>query len=620
MPDRDVEFEITANDKSARATEAAARNFEHLSDKADKAKRSVDELGDQSGQLARKLAEARAAAVGLAREFDRTGDSKILREFGKINAEAARLGRVAKTIKLDLPGGEVKTPDGLLGRFVKLGREAGLIAGDASIEGVKDAFSALPGQARTWFIGGLVGAAVATAPLLAATIEGAIVAGVGAGALGIGVLLAAQADSVQAAYSKLGVGILDDLKRAAQPITDQILAEVPIIGYAFGAQLSGIQKTFQAVAPMFRALVADALAASEAILPSLERAAVVGSHILASVGQQLPGLARSVGQLLDAFSAAGPGAADALAALVQQLSLMIKLLALGAQASAPMLNALGALSEFLHLTPNSNKEISKLTTLEAASGTQAGLTADQYAKLNGALGNTADQAKMAGDAFSRLFGEQMGLDQANLAVNTGVLTLTDTIKGNTKTLDQSTAAGAQNAGVILQQIQNLDAKRQAEIAAGNGTKEATDKANAAYAAQLEGLRKLLYSLGLNHAEVDKLIAAYAELAKPQTKEFLTVYRTKGTPPGYSDQATGHSRTGGTDYGALSSWAPAAFTAGERFAAGATGSVPRTPPMEVHSELALTVELDGVPFRAMAARTTRAAEQRQAWRARVGARN
>jgi hypothetical protein len=40
-------------------------------------------------------------------------------------------------------------------------------------------------------------------------------------------------------------------------------------------------------------------------------------------------------------------------------------------------------------------------------------------------------------------------------------------------------------------------------------------------------------------------------------------------------------------------------------------------MEVTSNLALTVELDGAPFRSQAARVTRAAEKRQAWRARVG---
>lgn len=619
MPDRDVEFNVTANDKSKTATESAARGFEQLSDKADKATKSTDRLGDQTGQLARKLLEARAAAAGLAREFDRTGDSKVLKDFGKVSAEAARLGRLTKAIRLDVPD-EIKTPSGLLGRFVEMGRKAGLIAGDASITGFKEALNALPGQARGAMIGALVGAAVAAAPLLAATVEGAVVAGVGAGALGIGVALAAQDEKVKATYTKLAGDVTEKLKAAAGPLTDQIIAIAPTLGYEFNSQLPRIQRIFKNAAAPFNALIHDAMAAVDAMAPSIEKAAFVGGRVLAAVGQQLPGLAKSVGQLLDAFSGAGPGAADALAAVVQQASLLIRLMALGAEASAPMLNALGALAEFLHLTPNSNKEISKLSALESNNATAAGLLASQYGFLSNQLGNTADRAKALGEAFERLFGEQMGVDQANLAVNTGLLNLTETIKGNKKSLDQSTEAGSQNTAVVLQQIQALDQKRKADIAAGNGTEEATQKANAAYASQLEGLRQLLYSLGLNRAEVDRLIGAYAELAKPQTKTFTTVYRTTGTPPGYSDQLTGHSRTGGTDYGALGHWSPAVFAAGERFAAGTSPGAPHTPPMSVHSELAVTVELDGQPFKTIAARTTRAAEQRQAWRARVGARN
>lgn len=621
MPERDVEFEITATDRSKAATEGAAHGFEQLSDKADKAARSTDRLGDQTGQLARKLLEARAAAAGLAREFDRTGDSKILREFGKINAEATRLGRVAKSIKLDvdLPK-DVKTPDGLLGKFVKFGRDAGLIAGEASIKGFSDVFKALPGNARTAMIGALVGVGVAAAPLIAASVEGAVLGGVSAGALGIGLVLASKSDAVKSTYTKLAGDIGGDLKRAAQPLADQLIAIAPTLGYEFNSQLPRIQRTFAALAAPLNALIHDAMASYDAIAPSLERAAVVGGRVLASVGQQLPALAASVGKLLDAFSDAGPGAADALAAVVQQLSLLIRLAALGAQASAPMLNILGAISEFLHLTPNSNEEISKLTALSGASGRQASLTAEQYAMLNFQLGNTADRAKALGDAFNRLFSEQMGVDQANLAVNTGLLSLTETIKGNKKSLDESTQAGTQNVGVILQQIENLNRKREADIAAGNGTEEATQKANAAYASQIEGLRKLLYSLGLNHAEVDKLIDAYAELAKPQTKVFTTVFKQVGSQSGISDQSTGHSRTGTNDYGALSSWAPTRFAAAEHFAPGGDGTgAPAVQPLDVHSELSLVLELDGEPFRAQVVRTTRAAEKRQAWRARVGAR-
>lgn len=617
MPD--VRVDIVAEDRSGPAVRSAAREFEKLGGTAKRAARDVDDLGDETGRLSRQMLEAKAAAALLGKEFQKTGDKKLLGDIEKLNREAARFGRIIKSIEGG-PAKKVPFVQRLLGDLTESAKKAGLIAGDATIEGFGDAFKALPGPAKTAIIGGLVGAATLAAPYLAAIVQGAVVAGVGAGAIGIGAVLAAQDDKVKAVYSKLGGDIGSDLKRAAQPLRDEILNLAPILGYEFGSQLPRIQRVFAAVRPILGALVHDAMAAVDALAPAIERASIAGSRVLASIGQQLPGLAKSVAQLLDAFSAAGPGAADALAALVQQLSIMIKLMALGAQASAPMLNFLGYLAELTHLTPNSNKEISKLSPTLEASGQQATQAAAGYSLFASAMGNTANKAQALGDAFNRLFGEQMNVDQANLAVNVGLTNLKKTIADNTKTLDQSTQAGQENVGAILGQIEALDRKRQADIDAGNGTEEATAKANAAYEANVQALRKVLIQMGLAPAAVDALIAAYARIPKDITTTITTVYRQVGSKSGISDQATGHSRTGTEDYGGLSSWSAARYASGQRAEMGSSGGMYRTGgPAEVHSEVNVQVALDGAPFREMTARAVSGAEKRQAWRAKVGRR-
>jgi hypothetical protein len=624
VAERDVEWSLKATDNTGHATESAASGFEHLGREADKASRKVDELGDQTGQLARKMAEARVAALALAREFDKTGDAKILRDFQKANAEAAKLGRVAKTLKADVvpDGKEIQKLDGLLGKFVQFGQKAGIIAADATVDGLKGALDAVPGGGKGLLYGALVGSAVLAAPMLAAIVEGAVVAGVGAGGIAAGLVLGAKDPAVAAAYQRLGNVIMQSLQEDAKPFAQDLLSLAPKFETAFDRERPAIARIFKSLAADVGPIADRMLEALHNLMPAIEHAAMAAGPILRSIAEQLPALASDIGDLLDAFAMAGPGGAAAIGLIIFQLRGLIELLALGAKYSAPGLNFLGKLAELSGAVPKTGDRISVLSGTLDKSAHSAGLTAEQYAQLAGGLENTATQAQLLNDTFSRLFAEQMGVDQANLAVNMGLQTLTKTIKDNKKSLDESTESGAQNNQVILQQIENLQRKRDADIAAGNGTQEASQAANAAYVSQLEGLRKLLYSLGLNHAEVDKLINSYEQLAKPQTKYFTTVYRTQGTPPGASDEKTGHSRTGTNDYSGLSGWAPAQFAAGARMAlAGEAGTsnMPHQPPIQVHAESSIAVMLDGAPFQAYTVRTTRAAEKRQAWRNRVGPR-
>ena len=87
-----------------------------------------------------------------------------------------------------------------------------------------------------------------------------------------------------------------------------------------------------------------------------------------------------------------------------------------------------------------------------------------------------------------------------------------------------------------------------------------------------------------------------------------------------DQRTGNSQNAGLS--GLSSWRPAALAAA--FAAGGglagdRGTSRVGGPTPVHSEVNVSVSLDGVPFRAMTSKVVSASEARQAWRAKVGRR-
>jgi hypothetical protein len=612
--DRDAEFNITARYPSGGTVKKAADDFDDLGDAAAKAQRKIDDVGDELGHVSRRLAEARVAAAGFAKEFDRSGDERVLRTFAKANAEAAKFGRVLKTLKIEP---KFEEPRGYLGDFVRFAKGAGLIGGEAMVSSFGDAIVALPAEVK--------GPALLAGLVIVGALQGAITAGVAAGGIAAGLALGAQDDRVKAAYAALGATVFSSLKADASGFTFELLDLAPKLQKAFDKESPRFKRIFDDLANDVDPILDNVVASFDRLAPSLERAAAAGGRVLVSTSGSLDALASSVGFLMDTLSDSSTGAAASLNILIYTVSGMVIAFTSMQAVIGPVWQGLGKIAELTGIT---GEHVKHLDTIQRDAAVGAGLTAEQYAMLSYDLGSTAGQARALGEAFDRLFNTQMGVDQANLAVNAGMLNLTQTIKDNKKTLNQSTESGVQNTQVILQQIQALDAKRQADIAAGNGTVEATAKANAAYAGNVAALRQVLINMGLAASEVDALIAAYARIPANISTTITTVYRQVGNKSGISDEATGHSRTGTQDYSGLSSWAPGRHVAAARAAAftAPSGMVPtdggadrHQPPVQVHAENTFTVLLDGQPFRAVAVRTVAASEKRQAWRAKVGAR-
>lgn len=621
MADRQVSFEITATDRSAGAVAAAARGLDRLGDQADGATRDLGQLERETGRLRNQMLQTAAAAKVLGREFANTGDTKILKEFEKMTREAGRLDRALKAIeppRLDF--GPVGTRRdtvfrALFGGITDAAQQAGKLAGKTVINTFGEAFRAVPSEVKLGMIGAVAGAAVAAAPFIAAAIQGAVLAGVAGGGIAAGLILAASDPKVRTAYQNLGNEILRDLQMAAAPFAVELRRVAPELGSAFNQQLPRLRAMFATLSEAVTPLVRGVIGFAEKIAPGLERAARAGKDIVAGLAGRLPALGDAVGHLLSAFASGGPAASRALQSLVEDLTLLIHVLALGAQTVSPLLNALAKFDELVNPLAAFNREGKETARWVEPAAANANRAAQDWSLLGQSLTNTANAADALNASFERLFGEAMNLDQANLKVKQGMLSLKETIKENGKTLSENTEKGLANREAILSQIQALDAKRQAEIAAGNGTKAATEKANAAYASNVAALRGVLISLGLSAAAVDALIGKYQALAAiPDiVVRVTTQYRTDGT---VSKPGAGNSQ--GAKLSAMNTWAP------YRFASGGVGSpqpgTHRTGgPVEVHSESTVYVDLDGEPFRQMTARTVSAAERRTAWRTKVGTR-
>jgi hypothetical protein len=570
---RDVEVDIVANDKTRRGVDSAARNFDGLDRDVKRASK------DRTKQIKKDTDKSRSIFTSL------------------------------------------------FGALIDQGQKSGMLAAGATIDGFGSAFKALPAEVKVGVAGALLAGATLATPGIIATMDAAILAGVGGGGLAIGIALAMKDPAVAAAYNNLGQRITTRLQTSVAPFKSELIDSADIFEKSFTNVAPAIDRIFGRLAPMVSSLAAGLGKGIENVMPGLERAVQASLPLLRELAAELPHIGELVGELFGAIADGGPGAALAFKLILINVEALIKLFSffvqeMGGVANgvAVLTNAGVALGQAMGLLDD--KTTSVITKL-GTGGAAASSSATGFRLLSLATYNTADAARAADAAFSSLFGELMSVDQANLAVKTGMAQLTTTIKGNAKTLDQNTEAGRANTGAILGQISALDQKRQADIAAGNGTVEATNRANAAYAANVAALRKVLIQLGLTAAEVDVLIGKYESIPRNIGTTITTTYKTVGTPTGNTELGRGLSRD---KFGGLDGWSPLSFASarpggrgGGDFAMVGTGAGRTTPPYQIDQHLDVSVLLDGEPVRRAATRAARREVKRQAWRDRVGPR-
>lgn len=569
---RDVEVDIVANDKTRRGTDSAARNFDDLDRKVRKSSK------DTTSQVKKDTDRSRS----------------IFRS--------------------------------LFGTLVDQGQKTGMLAANATIDSFGSAFKALPPEVKLGVAASVLAGATLAAPAVVSTVNAAVLAGLGAGGLALGIMLAAKDPAVAAAYANLSSHVQRRLQESVTPFRSELIDSAGIFGDSFDAVAPRIDRIFKGLATTIKPLSTGLAKGFENAFPGLERAVAASLPLLRELAAELPRIGSLIGELFGAIADAGPGAALTfkfilinVEALIKALTWFIQMMG-GVANGVSVLTAAGlALGQSLGIVDdNTTKVISKI----GASGTAATTSAGGFRTLSMATYNTADAARAADAAFNSLFGELMSVDQANLAVKSGMAQLTATIQANKKTLDQNTEAGRQNVGAILGQIQALDRKRQADIAAGNGTVEATNRANAAYAANVAALRKVLIQMGLTAAEVDVLIAKYQQIPRNIGTTITTTYKVVGSPSGPVELGRGQGRE---KFDGLDGWHPYAFASAKRggsggeFAMVGGGAGRTTAPYQIDQHLDVSVLLDGEPVRRAAAKAARSEVKRQAWRDRVGPR-
>lgn len=318
---RELLLDLLARDKSGPGLKSFRKGLDDAADsatKADKAtdklgktseqtSRKSDKLGDQArdtagdiGKLTREIYMAERELESLARSFARTDDAAerldISRGIRKSQNEIRRL----KTSKGLLEGILPDPAEAARGFFSKLG--PALSSGAGSV-------SKLAGNHVGLTIGASIGAAAGPAIISAA--QSAMTAGVGAGFLGAGIMLAVKGDpeieaAGKAAGTKFSKGLATD---AARILKGPILDSIGILSDAGDRLRVKLGGAFSDVADDAVPLLRKVVEGAERLTDSLTNVASQSGPALEGLGDVVLLVSDGVGDMIDILADGTPQAA-----------------------------------------------------------------------------------------------------------------------------------------------------------------------------------------------------------------------------------------------------------------------------------------------------------------------
>ena len=272
------------------------------------------------------------------------------------------------------------------GRFAKEGAAAGSGPATrwrrATLGEFGKVFSALPPQVK----GVLVAGAVASAPLLAATVSAALTAGISGGAVAAGVALAARDPRRQGRGVELGATMLSTLQGAATPFIGPTLSAINTLRNAFADAGGDISDIFRGAARFVEPLAAGIAGLIRNVLPAISRAIARAGPVMDVLARGLPRIGDAISDAFDDMTQNAGDAAGAMEWIIIAVSGVIR--AVG--------SAVGTLTGWFSNIVDFNLGIARAVEAVAklnplTSGTIGDVARDQIANLEG-MKNAIDTA------------------------------------------------------------------------------------------------------------------------------------------------------------------------------------------------------------------------------------
>lgn len=450
-------------------------------DLGDKAQRTDEKLHKTFRGLPAEIAAAELAVKRLTAQYAKTGDVDILKNLKGQRSTIKEL----ENAKLDLSKWATEA--------AKEGQNFAQRFGSSMVDSLNTSF---PSELRTIFLiaGGTV--AVTLAPLIGGAVAAAVLGGVGLGGVVGGVVLAAQDNRVQSAFSTMGRELFATLKDTADPFIEPLLKVPARLRAEFAAAVPDLRGIFGDLSSTVDPLARGLAGLVREALPGIRRAVSASVPLINTLARLMPEIGRTLSAFFDSMERSGPGAEKALIFIVRVIEMMIRGLGI-------LIELLSKFFDLISKVPS----VFKLLTGHVAEFGDTSTSA--FGDLGDAVSGATSDMRDFSDAFDAALNINLDSQHATIAYERAVDDLVKTLKENGRTLDIYTEKGRQNREAILGLVEAAEREKKANI--DNGM--AVEDANRTFAGHIEWLKKTAAQMGYNKQEVEQLIGATNDLPR-----------------------------------------------------------------------------------------------------------
>lgn len=601
------------------AEEAKAKtSVTGLGDETRKTTERTTGLGDEAGRTSSKIGDISAAITKVdeeiarsktvlsewAQEINRTGDADL---FKKFRTEKSNLG-ILESVKKELEAtkqevdrqaldigqsfwsklfhlGGSSVPNELITQIGQDGLRAGGMFGSEFGQGFMGVLSTL-GPVLAPVLVPLV-AGIVTA--VGAGLTGAVLGGVGLGAIGAGIAAQLQDNEVKTAATELGHWLKGELTWATSGFTEPLLAGLTYLQRDVGPFFSEMKDAFTSLSPYVSMLI-DGFGNFVAKLgPGLNQALQASGPVLERIAMDLPMIGSAVSDFFDQISKGSKGGTEAIhemlmgiADFVRYTGFVLRGLADGFDwlvrrldqfvslaASVPVLGKVwepakkqldDIKNSFDGAHASSSTFSADLTGLSGSASSVAGPLGAASRQAQGLASSFQSATLAAGGLASQLDkngGKTIAATEAHIAMTYAVDAMSQSLKTNGNHWDVNTKAGAANTTQFIAGAKAAAAVAQAVYEQTGSIKQANEAWNAAIKKLDDGAR----AAGATARQVADLNWQYANVPPYKETILKTKFVTEGTPPGaYTPGLHIAQRWGGIHYAAegLVSFAQAAM--------------------------------------------------------------
>lgn len=432
---------------------------------------------------------------------------------------------------------------GLKNSIVKQFREKNAFIAVAGALGsaLDDGISALPTEVKAAIVLGILLAL----PIIGAMLTGVIVASIGAGVAGMGVLLASQFEEVQQEATFMFLKWRRDLAETARAFGPALLSALGMIDSRIEQMRDSFTEIFNVSAEFVEPLTRGLLDFIEAIVTSIRDNIGNMRPFIDELASGFEFLGSAIGTAIQILVNTGDDGVKALRDLFGVISVLIISTALllslftklygalrqvttfAAQVLGPLAGIAGPLAViFEQLDKRSNANNSVLESNTDLMGSFEGLIAATKGETD-ALKQYITQLQEAADAVR----SQLDL---SIAWEESLDSITEALRRNGDTLDITTEKGRENVRAFLEGLDIAQERALERVATGEMT---ADQAVAQYQKEIEQLRALANQAGISNQEFDELYGSIILAAQARiSAEEMGITALEGELDGSGDAA------------------------------------------------------------------------------------